>query len=299
MDFFQRFILLVLLIVGIFSTASTQSYFTKEDSLYFNQKQDTIAAWADLVISDASFGERQFAVYEIIKGFKSLLAKENSFHFKLDKLPTISQIYAPDNKFRVFTWLLQDENFNYRYYGLIQMNSSKLKMYPLVDYTSFIDNPHKAVLGNDRWLGALYYDILLNKDNSGKSYYTLFGWEGSSYVSTKKWMDVLWFNDEGEPRFGAPIFSFEKKDSIITRFILQYKQDASVNLKFNIAENQVIFDYLIPIDGVSYGYYFNYVPDGSYSAFKWEKGKWKHIEQLKTIKLKDGEFPVGNTSPPE
>jgi hypothetical protein len=299
MSLFKISLLFIFLSIGILSSAISQTSFTKEDSLFFSQKQDTIAAWADLVISDASYEERQFAIYEIIKGFKKLLAKENSYHFKLDKLPTISQIYAPDNKFRIFTWLVQDEKFNYRYYGLIQMNNSKLKMFPLVDYTSFIDNPHKAVLGNDRWLGALYYDILHNVDNSGKDYYTLFGWEGSSFISSKKWMDVLWFNDEGEPRFGAPVFSFEKKDSIITRFILQFKQDAAVNLKFNIAENQVVFDHLIPIDGVSYGYYFNYVPDGSYSAFKWEKGKWKHIEQLKTIKLKDGEFPVGNTSPSE
>lgn len=298
MTFFRHLFFILLSFFGILNSLHSQVSFTKEDSTFFSQKQDTISAWSNLVISDASESERQFAVYEIIKGFKSMLKRENSYNFKMEKLPFISQMYAPDGKFRIFTWLIQDEKFNYRYYGLIQMNSSTLKFFPLVDYTDFIDDPRGAILGNDRWLGALYYDILLNKENKGKTYYTLFGWEGSSYVSSKKWMEVLWFTEEGEPRFGAPIFDFGQ-DSFVARYILQFKQDAAVNLKYNLTENQVVFDHLIPIDGQSVGYFQNYVPDGSYSAFKWEKGKWKYIDKLETIELKDGEFPVDNILVPK
>lgn len=292
------FLFLTFLTIVQLSAKETVPIFSKEDSVFFSAKQDTIAAWGDFAISDASVNERQLAVYEMIKGFKTMLARENSYHYRFDKLSTVSQLYAPDNRFRLFTWTFRDDKNNFRYYGLIQMNESKLKMFPLVDYSSFIDNPQNTVLGNDRWLGALYYDIVLKSDQKGKPYYTLFGWDGSSVMSSKKWMEVLWFTENGEPRFGAPVFDFGK-DTIITRFILQFKQDAIVNLKYDLKEDQVVFDHLIPLDGNSFGFFFNYVPDGSYSAFKWEKGKWKYIDKLTTIKLKDGEFPVGNTLPSE
>jgi hypothetical protein len=34
------------------------------------------------------------------------------------------------------------------------------------------------------------------------------------------------------------------------------------------------------------------IPDGDYEGFKWENGKWLHVNKVFNQKLKDGEFPM-------
>jgi hypothetical protein len=35
------------------------------------------------------------------------------------------------------------------------------------------------------------------------------------------------------------------------------------------------------------------VPDGDSEGYKWENGKWVHIDKVFTLKLQDGQAPVG------
>ncbi len=34
------------------------------------------------------------------------------------------------------------------------------------------------------------------------------------------------------------------------------------------------------------------MPDGDYEGFKWQNGKWVHINKVFDFKLKDGEAPI-------
>jgi hypothetical protein len=36
------------------------------------------------------------------------------------------------------------------------------------------------------------------------------------------------------------------------------------------------------------------IPDGDQEGFKWENGKWVHIDKVFTFKLQDGQAPVGD-----
>jgi hypothetical protein len=36
---------------------------------------------------------------------------------------------------------------------------------------------------------------------------------------------------------------------------------------------------------------YTLIPDGDYEGFKWEKGKWVHINKLFNQQLKDGQAP--------
>jgi hypothetical protein len=38
---------------------------------------------------------------------------------------------------------------------------------------------------------------------------------------------------------------------------------------------------------------WTYVPDGDSEGFKWENGKWVHIDKVFDFKLEDGQAPVG------
>jgi hypothetical protein len=37
-----------------------------------------------------------------------------------------------------------------------------------------------------------------------------------------------------------------------------------------------------------------FVPDGDQEGFKWENGKWMHIDKVFTFKLQDGQAPIGD-----
>ena len=39
---------------------------------------------------------------------------------------------------------------------------------------------------------------------------------------------------------------------------------------------------------------WTFVPDGDQEGFKWENGKWVHIDKVFTYKLQDGLAPVGD-----
>jgi hypothetical protein len=39
---------------------------------------------------------------------------------------------------------------------------------------------------------------------------------------------------------------------------------------------------------------WTYIPDGDSEGFKWDNGKWVHIDKVFNLKLKDGEAPVGD-----
>ena len=39
---------------------------------------------------------------------------------------------------------------------------------------------------------------------------------------------------------------------------------------------------------------WTFIPDGDQEGFKWENGKWVHIDKVFTLKLEDGQAPVGD-----
>ncbi len=80
----------------------------------------------------------------------------------------------------------------------------------------------------------MYYNIIKTQ-HKGKNYYTLFGFDNNSAMSSMKWIDVLTFNEKNEPVFGGPFFSYEK-DSIPKptkyRFSIEFKKGARVLVNY-------------------------------------------------------------------
>ena len=244
--------------------------------------------------------ERQAASHDIIRTLKTALTKKNSFYYDFANISSISIVKPEDERFRIFTWQFTFNNNTYRYFGALQKNNEDLELYPLVDYSVVMEDVDRMVTDNERWIGALYYDIV--KVSDGKTdYYTVFGYDGNNAFSTKKIADVLWFTELGEIRFGAPIFiapeteneKKEKKeeDAPLFRYILEFKKGVSAGINYSHEHNKIIFDHLIPVDDASKGMYFNYVPDGSYHGFEWVNDQWIFIDKIFHFTLKDGEFP--------
>jgi hypothetical protein len=220
--------------------------------------------------------ERKNANYAFIKVLVSALKIPNSFLFKFDSLKTISILNAPDNRFRIFSWHVVNEDGSYRFYGSIQMNTGgPLQLFPLQDYSPLLKNPEDSVTDNRKWFGAQYYKIVAVEDSH--PYYVLLGWKGYTAASTKKVIDVLSFKD-GKPQLGLGVFDGNGKNR--KRVIFQYTRQASMLLRYVPEQHLIVFDHLSPPDNKAKNMPDLYGPDLTYNGYKLKNGRWVFVENL-------------------
>ena len=232
-----------------------------------------------------------------IRALVRSLQVKNSFFYPFDSVKGISKLYAPDSSFRIFTWNLSYDEYYSRQRGAIQMKTKdgSLKLIPLRDVSEFTADPMDSVRNKTNWIGAVYYRVIQTKYNN-KNFYTLFGYDANSAMTNKKWIEVMTFNDNNEPVFGGKYFSFEQdsaKKPTQFRFNIEYKKAASTTVNYDDELKIVLYDHLIS-ETDEPEKPFTFVPDGDYEGFKWEKGKWVHIDKVFTYKLQDGQAPVGD-----
>ena len=259
------------------------------------KKEDSLKLLSRKMVFDDEAANRFRADSMFVKTFVRSLLIPNSFYYPFDSL-NISRLYAPDSSFRIFTWQVKKDEYVYFQKGAIQMNTKdgSLKLFPLFDVSMFSKKPMDSVRTKRNWIGAIYYKIVL-KEAKGKKYYTLLGFDDFSVNSNKKWIEVLSFNDNGEPVFGGPVISY-KNDSlrrpIQARFSIEYKKEARTFLNYDPELDVILVDHLIS-ESDEPEKRFTYVPDGDYEAFKWDNvnGQWVHINKMFNQMLKDGDFP--------
>jgi len=288
------FLLVMGWLSGIAFPARAQ-HLTPAQEKVFQQHEDTLKGYADSIVNAETATKRFVADSSFIRSLVRALREPNSFYYPFDSLETISRLYAPDSSFRIFTWQFKKDDYLYLQEGAIQMKQAdgSLKLFPLFDYSMFTSKPLDSVRTRRNWIGAIYYKIIL-KTWQGRKYYTLLGFDDFSETSNKKWMEVLTFNEQGEPQFGGPYFSFAQ-DSVHKpvqyRFNIEYKKEAATRFNYDPDMDMVVFDHLVP-EGDQPQKKDTYVPDGDFEAFQWKSGHWVHVEKkLFTFALKDGQAP--------
>ena len=273
------------------ANAQTFSKAVKKD---FEKREDSLKKYSNNIVFAAEANERFRSDSVFIKMLVRALKQNNSFYYPFDSLQTISRIYAPDSSFRIFTWELKKDEYVFIQHGAIQMRTAdgSLKLFGLHDESMFSKNPVDSVRTINNWIGAIYYRMILKTFNN-KNYYTLLGFDDYTISSTKKWMEVLTFNNNNEPVFGGPFISF-KEDSLKkptqVRFNLEYKKEASVRFNYDPDLDLIVYDNLISETNEPEKK-DTYIPDGDFEGFKWKEGQWIHVDKLFDYKLKDGEFP--------
>jgi hypothetical protein len=262
------------------------------------QKEDSLKILAADIILDSFTAKRMRSDSLLTKTFIRALQVKNSFYYPFDSVQGISKLYAPDSSFRILTWNITFTDYYARQRGAIQMrtNDGSLKLIPLRDVSEFSRDASDSARTKNNWIGAVYYDIVKTTYN-GNNFYTLIGFDYNSVMSNKKWIEVLSFDNAGEPIFGATHFFTYEKDSLKRspgyRFNLEYKKTARAILKYEPELKMILVDHLISETDEPENKW-TYVPDGDYEAFTWQNGKWVHIDKLYNFKLKEGEAPVGN-----
>ncbi|HEX5652906.1 MAG TPA: hypothetical protein VFX58_07525 [Chitinophagaceae bacterium] len=284
-----------LLAFWIMTQAGFSQTISAQDRKKLQLKEDTLRLYAQFMITDSMPEDRMVSDSIFTRTFVRALQIKNSFWYPFDSVFGISRLYAPDSSFRIYTWNLQFDDYYSRQKGAIQMRTrdGSLKLFPLRDVSEFIEKAEDSVRTRANWIGAIYYNIIKTQ-YKGKNYYTLFGFDHNSITSSKKWIEVLHFNERNEPVFGGPFFTYEQ-DSLPQkpkhRLSMEFKKDARVLANYISELDMILVDHLIS-ETDQPDLPMTYVPDGDNEGYKWENGKWVHIDKVFTFKLKDGEAPV-------
>jgi hypothetical protein len=266
----------------------------------FSQYEDTLKKIGPIILN----GENDSIRYAACKNFSGLLTRvlgqEGSFFYPFDSLVTMARLMSPDHLFRIFNWNLPKDDGTYDYYAIIQFSNKAGKDYQLIsleDKSDDIVSPETALCSPGNWVGALYYKIILKKHRH-RLYYTLLGWDGNNWNTRKKIIEILTFDPEGTPVFGAPVFTGNQQDNYM-RIIFEYKATAPMSLKYElqayerghltgnpsntrkIRSQMIVFDHLIPLDESLKGQYKFYVPSGDvFDAFVFKKGHWVFVPDV-------------------
>lgn len=276
---------ITLLLVVLMQTA--YSFSQNKISFY----EDSLKTLGEVIIGDSVQENRVLANYKFIKVLVEALKEKNSFYYPFNNLKNfISVKKTDDNKFRTFTWFTRFDDGNYRYFGAIQVNNAKeLELYPLLDNTqnlATITNLKDTTLATNKWLGAVYYQII-PVTGIKEPYFILLGWKGKSALSCSKVIETLKFVD-GKPVFGSAVLeSAVKSQHFLHRMIFDYTQNATMMLRYVKSENLIVFDHLVAPDQKSQGMTDFYAPDLSYDGLKLKQGKWFFQENLRLTNLPD------------
>ena len=220
--------------------------------------------------------QRKAANYDFIKTLIGALKETGSFNFKFDSVKAISITNAPDAKFRIFTWHVQNQDGSYRFYGAIQMNNGNgpLILHPLIDYSPLITAAEDTVTNNTQWYGAQYYNII--PVAAPNPYYVLLGWKGNTVKTTKKVIEILSFA-AGKPVFGMPVLAGNGKTR--SRVVFEYSRQVSMMLKYVPDQQSIVFDNLVaPAKNMTAKEFFG--PDFTYNAYRLKNGIWQYQENI-------------------
>lgn len=258
------------------------------------KKEDSLKLEAPKMLVSPNPAERLQVDSILTRTLVRALRMPYSFYYPFDSLFTISKLYAPDSSFRIFTWQVPVNEDLVRQHGAIQINTpdGSLKLFPLIDQSDVVENMEDSILNHQKWMGAVYYKLLMHRLGERKIY-TLLGYDENDSRSNKKIIEVLEFV-QGEPRFGARIFRFPNnslKASTPARYIMEFKKDAGPRLTYDDELGMIIMEHLVSETNEPAKKY-TLVGDGDYEGFRWANGKWVYVSKIFNEVTPEGKAPV-------
>lgn len=214
----------------------------------------------------------------------SLIVLPGSYAHAFDSVKNVRILASPDQQFRILTWGFRHANDSFSFFGFIQYADENRAPDKLSDSAHQLGNKESVYhmeLAPEQWFGALYFQIE-KVSYKKETYYLLLGWNGNTYKTDRKVLDVLHWNEENEARFGLPVFDLGNKSPYQNRVVWEYKNGANMTLRMEAKKKIITFENIVPADPQAKGIYTLYLPDGTYDFFKFKKGMW-----IKEIMLHD------------
>lgn len=295
----KRILCYIILIALCFS-----SYGQKDKGMEFRIWEDSLIQLRDQVMNEPDETTRLAMNEDFMTLLEEVLQMPNSFKFAWDSVKNFSVLASPDNNFKIFTWYVVKKDYSIDNFGFIQVYNEGRKKYvlfPLYDKRGTIDYPKTMVGNHNRWYGAVYYTIIPVKTKDF-TYYTLLGWNGNNIFTNQKIIEVLHFNKETVPVFGARIF--KNYPERVSRVIFEYSKNAVLHLNYEhqqyavstgkmnpkthqpeyrtVDSPMIIFDELIPMEDRMQSIPAYMVPESSINqGFIEDNGKWVFMKSVR------------------
>ena len=271
-------------LVLVICLCSTWAMAQDEKAFSFSEAEQEIEALAAAVVRDSLLENRVAACKQLQAVLEKTLEQPNSFQYPFQEVRSLSIQIPKDSTFRIFTWQLFVDNDTYQYNGLLQVNGANPALYPLTDQSDEIADYdiEYETMSPESWYGALYYNIV-EFDTLDQKKYLLFGFDGFQFFTKRKVVDVLSFNEEEQPQFGAPVFSKQVEGyppSTQNRLYAEYDASIAVRLNYDPSMDIIIQDHLIQMRGQYRGQGMVNVPDGSYEGYYFKEGQWHYKEKI-------------------
>ncbi|MDR1581987.1 MAG: hypothetical protein LBS55_01810 [Prevotellaceae bacterium] len=255
----------------------------------FEQIKSELSELMVMAADEYDYAKKQEYVTTFSELLQKTLKTPNSLALSFDSIPYLRVISSNDGTLRIFSWGAPKEDSVFSYCAIIQRCMGDKKnplsdIYIMNDVKQNVLKPETEILHYPNWYGCLYSDIIETQD-MGKTYYTLLGLDFNNGISHKKYIDVLTFNSQGIPSFGAPIFV--NGTSVKSRIIFEYSAKAVMHLKYHSNIGKIVFHWLYPIVPEKRNDKSYYVPDVTYDGYEFKLGKWMKV---KNILLKKEKF---------
>lgn len=220
--------------------------------------------------------------------FIGMFDQPDVFDYSFDKFQ-FCKIKSSDGRIRLFNWNQPKEDGTHKYYCFVLVKKPKDPTYSWYELTDAEREPEKVenkFLNADKWLGALYYEIIpMDKKGRGDTY-TLLGWDGKDNLTTRKIIDAITVMGN-KVRLGAGLYGSDS--GIKKRMILEYSEEVSASVKYYPKKQCIVLDHLSPKNPMMSGIYADYGPDGSYDILMMKKGKWELIENADISEFVNGD----------
>lgn len=237
------------------------------------ESEKHLSSLLDVLRKASSDAEKEQRNKEFKAELEKVLQDPAALTYPFASLTTVGFINSPDGKMRIVNWNVEQEDFSHTYNCFVLHVEDRRNEYhvtELKDISFGMPMQPTEIISSDEWYGALYYKII-PIEKSGKTLYTVLGWDYFSSMSQIRVIDVIYFTGK-TVKLGSPVFKVGKET--FKRMIYEHSKNASMSLLYEEQRHRIIFDHLSPESPSMAGFKSFYVPDLTYDAFVLESGKW-------------------------
>jgi hypothetical protein len=219
------------------------------------------------------------------------LCRTDAQNWPFDSL-NIAKLVSEDGKVRIFNWNIQQNDKSNLYSAIVcHWASGKIVQLETMQPLQYIGD--EDVFSQGKWPGGLFYNIIQRRDGPADTY-TLLSWDGYNPAASRKTIEILTFDKDNLPVFGAPLF--KTKNGIKNRVISAYASRAAFTQNYDkqtitlynvrksqrkINDKMIVLDRLVPMNESLEGQRWAYVPAGNiYDAYVFYEGFWTFVEDI-------------------
>lgn len=246
--------------------------FAQNDSI-FAQKEKQLVEYLGALRSAKNDLEKETANQKFKTYLFETIKLNGAIDYPFSGLKSMGSIKSPDNSFRLFNWNIEQDDETHKYYCYVLRFDDRKKdwkIIELIDNSMMLPPQPEDVLDENMWYGALYYKII-PFEKSGKTIYTLLGYDANNNMSHTKLIDVMSFSGS-HVKLGSPVFKMD--DQLLKRVFFEHSKKCVMSLNYDETRKKIVFDHLSPESPSMEGFREFYVPDMSYDALVINGNKW-------------------------